>query len=60
MKPEATGYIRKPTEAVNFIEIGRRAGLLNSVYPGPEPAKIVIKHIIDNDPTKGSFLNQTK
>lgn len=58
--PHWQEYAQKPWEAVNFIEIGRKAGITNTPYPGPGPAKIIIKHIIDNDTLKGGFLNSTK
>lgn len=58
--PHWREYVQKPQEAVNFIEIGRKAGIENTPYPGPGPAKIIIKHIIDNDTLKGGLLNSTK
>lgn len=58
--PQWREYAQIPQEAVNFIEIGRKAGITNTPYPGPGPAKIIIKHIIDNDTLKGGFLNSTK
>ena len=58
--PQWRDYAQQPQETVNFIEIGRKAGITNTPYPGPGPAKIAIKHIIDNDSLKGGFLNSTK
>lgn len=58
--PQWREYAQIPQEAVNFIEIGRKAGITNVPFPGPGPAKIIIKHIIDNDSLKGGLLNSTK
>lgn len=55
------GYLTNPEEtAVNLLEIGRRADVINTPYPGPEKAKSIIQDIIKNDLEKGSILDQTK
>lgn len=55
------GYLVNPEEtAVNLLEIGRRADVINTPYPGFNKAKSIIQDIIKADAEKGAILDQTK